>query len=202
MFGSTGRVGSIMLQNALDNGIDVHALIRNPDYQKAKDSRITYFQGSVLQKEAIDKTMIGCDAVISALGTDGGNVLSTSTPYIIEAMKKLCISRIITIGTAGILQARTEPELYRYQSNESRRTSTRAAEDHLQAYLSLKESGLKWTIVCPTYLPQGERIGSYRYEKDFLPVDGKSISVYDTADFAFQQLRSDEFLFCRVGLAY
>ena len=64
------------------------------------------------------------------------------------------------------------------------------------------DSGLDWTVVCPTYLPIGERKGHYRYEKDFLPDNPSSISIYDTADFAFGQLFTNEFIGSRVGLTY
>ncbi|MER2259864.1 MAG: NAD(P)H-binding protein, partial [Priestia megaterium] len=66
----------------------------------------------------------------------------------------------------------------------------------------LQQSGLDWTIVCPTYLPDGERLGNYRTERDFLPLDGSQISVPDTADFAYRLLQSDEFIKARVGIAY
>ena len=82
-------------------------------------------------------------------------------------MKHYGVHRILTIGTAGILQSRTEPEKYRFQSNESKRKTTRAAEDHLKGYLHLKESDLNWTVICPTYLPDGEVTGTYRVEKIF-----------------------------------
>ena len=96
--------------------------------------------------------------------------------YIIEAMENEGIQRIITIGTAGILQSRTTPNLLRYQSSESKRKSTRAAEEHHKVYDLLKQSTLEWTIVCPTYLPDGERLGEYRVERDFLP-DGWSENI-------------------------
>lgn len=117
-------------------------------------------------------------------------------------MKKEGVSRIISVGTAGILQSRTEPDLLRYQSSESKRKLTRAAEDHHKAYTLLKESGLDWTIVCPTYLPDGEITGTYRVEKDFLPVDGSKISTGDTAHFTFSLIREPRFSESRVGIAY
>lgn len=123
-------------------------------------------------------------------------------PFIIDAMEKEDIKRIITIGTAGILQSRVSPELLRYQSSESKRKLTRAAEEHHKVYELLEQSELDWTIVCPTYLPDGERLGNYRTERDFLPVDGSQISVPDTADFAYSLLESGDFIKARVGIAY
>jgi putative NADH-flavin reductase len=146
--------------------------------------------------------MPGMDAVISALGTDGAFVLTESTPLIIKAMNKENVRRIITIGTAGILQSRVSPELLRYESSESNRKLTRAAEEHHKAFNLLRTSDLEWTIVCPTYLPDGERLGTYRVERDRLPEDGKRISVPDTAEFAYKQINETTYARSRVGIAY
>jgi uncharacterized protein len=203
LLGSTGRVGRYITNFALQNEIKILAFVRNPDKicPTVRD-KMTYKTGNVLIKEQVEEAMNGCHTVISSLSTDGSNVLSESMPIIIGAMKKQGISRIITIGTAGILQSRTEPHLLRYQSSESKRKLTRAAEDHHKAYTILKESGLDWTIVCPTYLPDGEPTGTYRVEKDLLPVDGKMISTGDTAHFAFSQIKESRFSQSRVGVAY
>ncbi|MFJ5715057.1 NAD(P)-dependent oxidoreductase [Neobacillus sp. NPDC093127] len=202
LFGATGRVGSVILENALTNHHSVQALVRDAKKMYQKAAGLTVREGNVLLEEDIAHSITGADVVISALNTDGSSTLSDSMPFIIKYMKKYGINRIITIGTAGILQARSAPDLYRFQSSESRRKSTKDAEEHLKAYLLLKDSGLDWTIVCPTYLPVGERNGTYRYEKDFLPENPSSISIFDTGDFAYRQLFSDEFIRSRVGLTY
>jgi uncharacterized protein len=202
LFGATGRVGSVILENILANHHSVKALVRDSSKLNRSEPGITIINGNILNESNLATTMTGTDTVISALNTDGTTTLSESMPLIIRNMKMQGIKRIITIGTAGILQARSEPHLYRFQSSESRRKSTRDAEEHLFAYLILKNSGLDWTIVCPTYLPVGKRIGIYRYCKDVLPENPTSISIFDTGDFAYQQLFSDEFIGTRVGLTY
>ncbi|MFK9094173.1 NAD(P)-dependent oxidoreductase [Bacillus salipaludis] len=202
LLGATGRVGSVILENALSHHLSVHAVVRDSEKFNKVAAGLTVTEGNVLNEEVIAQALYGMDAVISALNTDGGTALSDSMPVIIKHMKRNGMTRIITIGTAGILQARSAPHLYRFQSAESKRKSTKDAEEHLKAYLLLKDSGLDWTVVCPTYLPVGERLGTYRYEKDVLPENPSSISVYDTGDFAFQQLFSDEFIGTRVGLTY
>jgi uncharacterized protein len=146
--------------------------------------------------------MHGMDVVISALNTDGTTTLSESMPLIIEALENEGIQRMITIGTAGILQSRTTPSLLRYQSSESKRKSTRGAIEHHQVYDMLKQSTLEWTIVCPTYLPDGERVGKYRIERNFLPEGGNEISVSDTAEFAYRQIKISDYIKSRVGIAY
>lgn len=202
ILGGTGRVGSHLVENALQDDHHVSVLVRTPEKIHIEHNNLTVVQGDVLSKENIEQAMHGADMVMSALNTDGGTTLTDSMPLIIDAMKKEGINRIITIGTAGILQSRVSPELLRYQSSESKRKLTRAAEEHHKVYELLEQSGLDWTIVCPTYLPDGERLGNYRTERDFLPVDGSQISVPDTADFAYSLLESSDFIKARVGIAY
>ncbi|MCM3720100.1 NAD(P)-dependent oxidoreductase [Fictibacillus phosphorivorans] len=203
LLGATGRVGQKIAERSIQDGVNVHILLRNPEKLPSHlVEKVTFTHGNVLNKDDIEEAISGSDMVVSALSTDGENVLSESMPLIIDAMKKERISRIISVGTAGILQSRTEPELLRYQSSESKRKLTRAAEDHHKAYLHLKESNLDWTIVCPTYLPDGDTTGTYRVEKDFLPEDGKSISTGDTAHFTFSLIKEPRFSKYRVGIAY
>jgi len=202
ILGATGRVGSEIVNHALQDGHQVTVLVRSPEKIQLNNENLTIIQGNVLNKEDIVGAMRGADAVISALNTDGTTTLSESMPLIIKAMENEGIKRIITVGTAGILQSRVSPDLLRYQSSESKQKITRAAEEHHKAYEMLKQSTLDWTIVCPTYLPDGERLGEYRVERDYLPVDGAKIHVPDTAEFTYKQINSDQYIKSRVGIAY
>jgi uncharacterized protein len=202
ILGATGRVGSQIVTYALHDRHHVTVLVRTPEKIQINSENLTIIQGNVLNKNDIVRAMHGIDVVISALNTDGTTTLSESMPLIIKAMENEGIQRIITIGTAGILQSRTTPTVIRYQSSESKRKSTRAAEEHHKVYDMLKQSTLDWTIVCPTYLPDGEREGQYRIERNFLPEGGMKISVPDTAEFTYRQIESSDYVQSRVGIAY
>ncbi|MCI2256787.1 SDR family oxidoreductase [Domibacillus sp. PGB-M46] len=202
ILGATGRVGSQIVTCALHDRHHVTVLVRTPEKFQINNENLTIIQGNVLNKDDIGRAMHGMDAVISALNTDGTTTLSESMPLIIEAMENEGIKRIITIGTAGILQSRTTPNFLRYQSSESKQKSTRAAKEHHKVYDMLKQSTLEWTIVCPTYLPDGERVGNYRIDRNFLPEGGAEISVPDTAEFTFKQVKASDYIKSRVGIAY
>jgi uncharacterized protein len=202
ILGATGRVGAFIVAEAVNQGHTVQALTRHNNDRSAINPNLKWYPGNVLNEKDVNKVMEGTEMVISALNFDGNSTLSSSMPYIIKSMERHNLKRIVTIGTAGILQSRFEPGLYRFQSKESRNRTTKATEDHLMSYLHLKESNLDWTVVCPTYLPDGGRTGKYRFERNVLPINGLSISTADTAEFAYQQLFSNEFLKCRVGLSY
>ncbi|WP_405117024.1 SDR family oxidoreductase [Paenibacillus sp. FSL K6-1217] len=202
ILGATGRVGSHIVTHALQDGHHVTVLVRTPEKVQPLHANLTIIQGNALSQDDVSRAVQGNDVVISALNIDGTTTLSESMPFIIGAMYEEGIERIITVGTAGILQSELSPELLRYQSSESKRRSTRAAEEHELAYRLLERSTLKWTIVCPTALVSGERWGSYRVRQDILPGGGTEISVADTAEFTYSQIDAGEFIRARVGIAY
>ncbi|WP_273834521.1 NAD(P)-dependent oxidoreductase [Guptibacillus sedimenti] len=201
ILGATGRVGSKVLIQAVRDHHNVSVLVRSPEKLSIKDG-ITIVEGNVLNEDDVMKASEGADVMISALGTDKTTTLSESTPILLSVMKKQGIKRIITVGTAGILNSRTDPGVYRFESSESKRKTTRAAKEHLAVYEMLNKSQVEWTIICPTYLPEGDARGSYRVEEDYLPEDGKEISTGDTANFVYQELLEKNHLLKRVGIAY
>ncbi|MDH4422270.1 MULTISPECIES: NAD(P)-dependent oxidoreductase [Bacillus] len=202
ILGATGRVGSNVIKLALKDAAEVTALVRDVDKVEIKHERLQIIEGNVLNENDIKKVIKGCDIVISALGTDGNGTLAKSMPNIIKHMEEEGVKKIITIGTAGILQARTNPSIYRFQSNESKRKTTTAAEDHLAAYKELSNSILCWTVVCPTHLIDGEVTGVYRTEKDILPEGGTKITVGDTAHFTWGLCNKNIYENSRVGISY
>ncbi|WP_409340674.1 NAD(P)-dependent oxidoreductase [Paenibacillus sp. MBLB4367] len=203
ILGATGRVGKAITAQAMADGHLVTVLVRDPArLEVVSSANLTIRQGNSCVEKDVFQAVQGTDAVISALSTDGGSVLSESTPFLVAALKANAVRRIVTIGTSGILESKEHPGLLRYETPDSRRSSTRASEEHRQAWEQLSGSDLDWTVVCPTYLPAGERTGSYRVERNYLPSGGASISVADTADFAYNQLFTKEYSRVRVGIAY
>lgn len=201
LFGATGRVGGEVLKLALAEGHEVTVLVRSPE-KLAPHDRLTVIQGDVRDAITVSLAIAGMDVVFSSLGTDQTTTLTEAVPHMMRAMKDTGINRIVTIGTAGILQSKIDPEKLRYEAGDTNRRLTFAAEEHHKVYDMLRQSGLDWTIVCPTYLPDGVAVGDYRTERSLLPEDGKQISVGDTAFFAYGELLQDDNIGFRVGVSY
>lgn len=202
ILGATGRVGSKIIKLALKDSAEVTVLVRDLNRMEIEHERLQVIEGNVLNRNDIKEAVKGCEIVISALGTDRNGTLAKSMPNIIKHMEEEGVKKIITIGTAGILQARTNPSIYRFQSNESKRKTTTAAEDHLAAYKALSSSNLCWTVICPTHLIDGEETGVYRTEKDILPEGGAKITVGDTAHFTWCLCNENIYENSRVGISY
>lgn len=203
ILGATGRVGREVMLRALTDGHRVHALVRSADKLELSHPQLTAIVGDAREEAVLKQAVAGSSVVISALGTDGGDTLSACFPLLLAVMEQQGIHRLVTVGTAGILESRSEPGLLRYQSSESKRRSTRAAEEHHAVLRLLQASAepFNWTLVCPTYLPDGPYTGVYRTEQDYLPEGGLQITVGDTADFTYLEAVSGTYFRCRVGLA-
>jgi len=199
LFGATGRVGSDILLLLLKNNIEVTALVRDSQKVQPHD-RLTVLQGDARKASDIECTLENVDAVISALGTDKTTVLTESISHIIAVMKNRNINRIITIGTAGILKSRLEPDLLRYESSESKQRSKVAAKEHHRVFMMLSVSSLEWTIICPTYLPTGTATNAHIIERDRLPVGAVRTTTGDTALFAYNELVENKHIGYRVGI--
>lgn len=202
LLGATGRVGSFLVNLLLDANIELVLLVRDESKITIQHDLLTVLSGNTLNVQDLQKATENVNGVISALNTDGVNTLSRTMELLIPLLEKKNINRIVTIGTAGILQSRLVPSTLRYLSPESKRKSTTAAIDHERAYQFLKASQLNWTVVCPTYLPDGPIRKKYRLVENFLPLDGKSISTGDTAYFAFKEFFECKYNRTRVGISY
>ena len=108
LFGATGRVGLEVLKQALGEGHEVTVLVRSPE-KLAPHDKLTVIQGDVRDANAVTLAIAGMDVVFSALGTDKTTTLTEAVPHMIKAMKDAGINRIVTIGTAGILQSKIDP---------------------------------------------------------------------------------------------
>lgn len=199
LFGATGRVGYAILTLLLEKGIEVTVLVRNSEKLQIQPG-LTVLQGDARSTIDVERTLDGVNAVISALGTDKTSVLTESITHIITVMQKQRIKRIITIGTAGILDSKVEPGLLRYQSSESKRKSSTAAQEHHRVYDLLNDSSLDWTIICPTYLPTGASTDEYSILRDMLPVNAVQTTTGDTALFAVNELLKNDHIGYRVGI--
>lgn len=202
LLGATGRVGQAFIKEAQKHGhIEIFALVRSAGTALPIPEK-HIITGNARRREDIGRLISKADTVVSCLGTDGDDTLSAAMIHIVDSMKQHHVQRLITIGTAGILQSRLMPDKYRFESSESRRKSTRATKEHARVYEMFLAEDIDWTIICPTYLPDGEPAGVYRFEQDQLPEGGTKITVGDTAHFLYRELMNPQFVRKRVGLAY
>jgi putative NADH-flavin reductase len=196
LFGASGRTGQLLTERALAQGHTLSALLRNPDlYPYAK--RVSVIQGDAFTPSAIAQTLVGAQAVLSALGARSlgkEDVLERAVPLIVRAMDEAALSRVIVLGSAGALDSALDKQpAYRrwLVENVVYKTMLKWPVASQRAQIqALEASDLDWTMVMPPMLTNGPARGSYRVDGEALPRNGSRISRADVADFMLQQLTS------------
>ena len=206
IIGATGGTGRQLVEQALSQGHEVTAFVRNPAKFSLQHPKLRIVQGDVLVPASLEPAMQGQDGVLSALGhkkfLGPTRILSEGTANILRAMKNARVQRFIcesslgigsTAGRGGVFATLfVYPIILPFYS-----------WDKLRQEKLIEESDLDWVIVRPAALTNGAARGKYRYgpkaENYFLPV---RISRADVAAFMLQQLSDDRFLGSAVGLCY
>lgn len=201
LLGATGRTGRPLLDFLLEEGHKVQALVRSRQHGLPHHPNLKILEGDATDADALERVIQGTSAVFSCLGTDQKQILSVAVPHLVTKMKEQQIERIVFVGTAGILDASEEPGKYRFQSSESRRRSTIAAEDHLKAYLTLKDADVDYTIICPTQLVEEDAIEDVLIESNRFTHETGPIPRMNVARFAYEVYAEGLFHRERVGIA-
>jgi putative NADH-flavin reductase len=149
IFGASGKVGSLVVEEALRRGHTVVAFVHSRSTFNPSGSLIIR-KGDVYNAADVVAAIQGSDAVISCLGswgTKGRDVLSRFTANVIPAMLSQNMSRIVTLTGVGV---QIHPsKLHIHLLNLIRPLPFGKvfydAENHIRMLLG---SSLKWTSVC------------------------------------------------------
>jgi hypothetical protein len=191
LIGATGFVGSAILKEALDRGIEVTAIVRNP--QKIKGANhLTIVKGDVMDTDKLAEVFRGNDVVVSAYnaGWTNPNLYNEflkGSKSIQEAVKKSGVKRYIVVGGAGSLFVAPGSQLVDSpEFPQAWKPGALSARDYLNFLREDKE--LDWTFISPAIEMNegspGERTGTYRtgLENPVFDANHKSyISVHDLA---------------------
>ena len=154
VFGATGAIGSLTVDELLATGHTVTAYARNPG--KIPDrwgNQVRVVVGELTDTDAIDTAVAGADAVVSTLGPSmdrkaTGLPLVEGTQLILEAMKRHGVTRYIGHATPAILDPQEKPTPVTRLIGFMPRTFMRRAYDEIRGMTDpVKASDLNWTIV-------------------------------------------------------
>jgi putative NADH-flavin reductase len=195
IFGSTGSVGRLLVEQALQDNHLVTAFLRDPRKLAITHSNLTVVQGDVLDYKSVEKGIENQEVVICALGAGAkGNVRASGTKNIIHGMEKKGVKRLICQSSLGIGDSRGNLNFF-WKYIMFGMLLKQAYKDHELQEKYVTESKLDWIIVRPAAFTDGPRTGSYRH--GFGPNEPGltlKISRADVADFILQQVRNDTYL--------
>lgn len=201
VLGATGGTGREVVDQALALGYDVTAVARHPERMGRAHERLRLAAVDVTQPgAALSDAARGQDAVISALGQGlrlrSEDLISRSTPRILEAMERERVSRLIVTSAFGVGDTwRDVPPLSRLMIRVFLRN---LYADKARAERTLRQSALDWTLVYPTALTNGPRTGRYRVGERLALRGLPRISRADLAAFLLAQI--DDRSYIRKGV--
>ncbi len=182
VFGASGKVGSLVVEEALRRGYEVTAFVHRHTLS-APSGNLAVATGSVYNEADVQKALRGSDAVISCLSSwhaPQKNVLTAAMERIIPAMREQNIARIVTLTGVGLQERpgrlyKTALRLLPFLPVAGKVFAD--ADRHVRL---LRQSGLAWTTLCSPVMSNLGR-GTYRLEtrqRLFLPtVSRKAIAA-------------------------
>ena len=190
IFGATGGTGKELVQQALEAGHRVTALVRNPAKLGLQHERLTVVQGDIADASCVERTMAGQDAVLSALGPTRNspkNAMTIGSANVVAAMKKHNVRRLIWQTGAGVRAAGDAPSTIRtVMVMLMKIISPSVLQDSEQAFRIITASGLDWTVVRVPRLKDGAIEGGIRASS--IPPAPTPITRADVAEFMLKQL--------------
>jgi uncharacterized protein YbjT (DUF2867 family) len=193
VFGATGAIGSLTVDELLANGHTVTAYARNATKIPARwGDKVRVVIGEMSDKTAISDAIAGADAVVSALGPSmdkkaTGLPLVDGTEHILAAMSTHGVRRYIGHGTPSIADPHEKKTVQTRLVSFMGRTFLRRAYDELLGMTALiKNSGASWTIVrftAPNNKPKVGHVtvGFYGNDKIGFPVTRGDIAAFTAA---------------------
>lgn len=190
LIGASGFVGSAILNEALNRGIKVTAVVRNPESIKISNADLTIVKVDVSDAEKVAEISNGADAVISAFnpGWTNPNIYEETLkvyPQILKGVKKAGVKRLLIVGGAGTLFV--APGLRVVDSGAIPAEIMGGVKSLGDFYLDtlMKENDIDWVFFSPAgSLEPGERTGNYRLGKDDLILNDKGESKISVQDYA------------------
>jgi uncharacterized protein YbjT (DUF2867 family) len=150
IFGATGTIGRLVVEQALADGHDVTTFTRDAARVTAEHDRLQVVEGDVTDPAACLPAVKDADAVIVALGAGRkGGVREAGTRAVVAAMKQAGVGRLVCQSTLGVGSSRPNLNLvWKYVMFGA--LLRPAYADHMRQERAVEESDLDWTIVRPS----------------------------------------------------
>lgn len=190
IIGASGFVGSNLVKEATDRGLEVTAIARN--VEKINAENINKVAVDVNQVNELSEALKGHDVVISAFNAGWTNPnlyddFIKGSESIQQAVKQAGVQRMIVVGGAGSLYANEKEQLVDSPDFPADiKPGATAARDYLNTLKEEKE--LDWVFFSPAIeMHPGVtvgRTGKYRLGKDQPVFDENMVSKLSPEDVA------------------
>ncbi|MFA5183823.1 MAG: SDR family oxidoreductase [Syntrophales bacterium] len=197
IIGATRGIGFQLLEQALQVGHAVTALVREPRKMPKQHDGLRVIQGDILDPESVQRAMGGQEAVCVTIGIGVSlkpvTVFSTGTRNVLEAMRRERVRRLICVTGIGAGDSKGHGGfLYDRLVNPILLKTIYEDKDRQEALIRASET--EWTIVRPGFLTNGPLTKQYQVITDLRGITSGKISRADVAHFILEELAAHPFL--------
>ncbi len=197
VIGATRGIGRNLLEQALETGNDVTALVRSASRLNFHHDRLTVIEGDILDQEAVQRALARQDAVCVTIGMGPTwkpvSVFSSGTNNVIESMRSSTTKKLICVTGIGAGDSKNHGGfLYDRIFNPLFLKTSYADKDRQEELV--RGSELDWVIVRPGFLTTGPCTATYRVLTELKGVTAGKISRADVAHFILREFDERKYL--------
>ena len=204
VFGATGSIGHLTVQELLIEGHDVTAFARNPQKLGFTNPKLSLITGNALDAKDVFAAVKDQDAVVITLGSGmsrKSNIRSKGTKNVIRGMHAHGVRRLICQTTLGTGESWVNLNFWWKRVMFGVLLAPIFRDHELQEQL-VEVSGLDWTIVRPAAFIDD---ATSRPVIEDVPISARDldlkVSCYDLARFLTRQIVDTHYLCRAVGLS-
>jgi nucleoside-diphosphate-sugar epimerase len=197
VFGATGLTGGLVVRNALAQGHEVVAMVRDPARMALENPNLVVISGSPTSRADVERCVQEADAVIHCLGIGGKGdgqattLISDSVKVVVAAMQQHGVARIVCMSNVGAGGSGT------WFANRLviplfLRWLVPIIEDKNRMEAALRASSVEWVSVRLPNIVEGP-VKPLRVSVDGRGL-GLSITAESAARFLLAQVSSDQYL--------
>lgn len=194
IFGATSSTGKHLVRQALQQGLEVTAFVRDASKLGIVHEGLKVITGDALNPGQVEDAVRGSEAVLSTLGPKGRPAVmaAESTKNIVSAMEKHSVKRLVAISVAGIAVPQDQRG-FNLADAIIKIVLKDVFVDREHQLAVLESSNLDWTLVRVPRLTDGPARGSVQA---FFgnPSPSMKVTRADVADFMLKQLTEARWL--------
>jgi putative NADH-flavin reductase len=208
--GANGGIGRQAVEQALQAGHRVTALVRNPAKLQLMHPNLNIIKGDIMQPESFADEMKGQQIVLSALGVSGGlfsdkptTLYSQGNANLLKAMEQHGVKRIICISASAVEISPVIPWYVRLvASYVIQKLLKHMYADLRRMEAIIKDSSAEWTIIRPPQLTDKPLTGNYRTAVNRFLKNCLQVSRADVSHYMVSNLVNKEIYRATVEIAY
>ena len=184
---ANGKAGRLIVEEAVNRGLDVTAIVRGENKTKAQHA----ISKDIFDIKADD--LKGFDVVVNAFGAWTPETLplhSTALKVICDALSGT-ETRLLVVGGAGSLYVNKEHTVQLYQTPDFPEEYKVIAAAQVKELDELrKRNDVRWTFVSPAgdFQAEGSRTGKYILAGEEFTLNSKGESIISYADYAIAMI--------------